>query len=53
VSKIPVASISAAIITNEHRELFHPLQIAQLAAEVKRYLKTLPGSQYGYDRRRK
>jgi diguanylate cyclase (GGDEF)-like protein len=51
--QFPFASISAAIVTNEFRELFHPLQIAQLAAEVKRYLKSLPGSQYGYDRRRK
>jgi GGDEF domain-containing protein len=53
VRQIPLASIAAAIITNEHRELFHPLQVAQIAAEVKRYLKTLPGSQYAYDRRRK
>jgi PleD family two-component response regulator len=53
VRQIPLASIAAAIITNEHRELFHPLQVAQIAAEIKRYLKTLPGSQYAYDRRRK
>ncbi len=53
VRQFPVVSIAAAIVTNEYREVFHPLQIAQLAAEVKRYLKTLPGSQYGYDRRRK
>ncbi len=53
MQQFPFASISAAIVTNEFRELFHPLQVAQLAAEVKRYLKALPGSQYGYDRRRK
>jgi diguanylate cyclase (GGDEF)-like protein len=53
VRQIPLASIAAAVVTNEHRELFHPLQVAQIAAEVKRYLKTLPGSQYGFDRRRK
>ncbi|MGB8647468.1 MAG: response regulator [Anaerolineae bacterium] len=53
VRNVPLATIAIAIITNEHRDLFHPLQVAQLAAEVKRYLKTLPGSQYGYDRRRK
>ncbi len=52
VRHVPLVTISAAIVTNEQRELFHPLQVAQLAAEVKRYLKTLPGSQYGYDRRR-
>ncbi len=53
VRKIPLASVAAAIVTNEQRELFHPLQVAQIAAEVKRYLKTMPGSQYGFDRRRK
>lgn len=53
VRRIPLASIAAAIVTNEHRELFHPLQVAEIAAEVKRYLKTLPGSHYGFDRRRK
>jgi hypothetical protein len=52
VRRIPLASISAAIVTNEHRELFHPLQIAEIAAEVKRNLKTLPGSKCGFDRRR-
>jgi PleD family two-component response regulator len=52
VRRIPLACVSAAIVSNEQRELFHPLQIAQVAAEVKRYLKTLPGSQYGFDRRR-
>lgn len=53
VRQMPLASVAAAIVTNEHRELFHPLQVAQIAAEVKRYLKTMPGSQYGFDRRRK
>lgn len=53
VRQIPLVTISAAIVTNEHRELFHPLQVAEIAAEVKRYLKTMPGSHYGFDRRRK
>jgi diguanylate cyclase (GGDEF)-like protein len=51
--RIPLMTIAAAIVTNEHRQLYHPLQIAQIAAEVKHYLKTLPGSNYGYDRRHK
>lgn len=53
VRQIPLACVAAAIVSNEQRELFHPLQVAQIAAEVKRYLKTLPGSHYGFDRRRK
>jgi diguanylate cyclase (GGDEF)-like protein len=46
-------TIVAAIVTNEQRRLFHPLQVAQIAAEVKKRLKTLPGSQHGLDRRTK
>lgn len=53
VRQIPLATVAVAIVTNEHRELLHPLQVAQIAAEVKRYLKTLPGSQVGFDRRRR
>ena len=50
--RVPIISLGAAIVTNEHRPLEHPLQVAQIAAEVKRYLKTLPGSQVAFDRRR-
>ncbi len=53
VRQAPIITLAVAIVTNEHRELYHPQQVAQLAAEVKKYLKTLPGSQYGLDRRRK
>ncbi len=50
--RVPIVSLGAAIVTNEHRILEHPLQVAQIAAEVKRFLKTLPGSQVAFDRRR-
>lgn len=52
-SQIPITTLGAAIVTNEHRDLYHPLQVAQIAAEVKRYLKSQSGSQYAFDRRRK
>lgn len=45
-------SVSIAIVTNEHTQFHHPGQIAARAAEVKRYVKSLPGSQYAFDRRR-
>jgi diguanylate cyclase (GGDEF)-like protein len=51
--RMPIVSVAVAIITNTQRELYHPLQIATLAAEVKKYVKALPGSQYGFDRRQK
>lgn len=50
--QVPIISLGAAVVTNELRPLEHPLQVAQIAAEVKRYLKTLPGSQVAFDRRR-
>lgn len=50
--RVPLVSLGAAIVTNEHRVLEHPLQVAQIAAEVKRYLKSLSGSQVVFDRRR-
>ncbi len=51
--RVPLVSLGAAVVTNEQRRLDHPLQVAQIAAEVKRYLKTLPGSQVVFDRRRR
>ncbi len=50
--RVPIISLGAAIVTNEQRPLEHPLQVAQIAAELKRYLKTLPGSQIAFDRRK-
>lgn len=50
--RVPIVSLGAAIVTNENRVLEHPLQVAQIAAEVKRYLKSLSGSQIVFDRRR-
>jgi diguanylate cyclase (GGDEF)-like protein len=49
--RVPIISLGVAVVTNEHRRLEDPIQVAQIAAEVKRYLKTLPGSQVVYDRR--
>ena len=49
--RVPIISLGIAIVTNEHRTIEHPVQIAQIAAEIKRYLKTLPGSQVVFDRR--
>jgi diguanylate cyclase (GGDEF)-like protein len=47
----PLMSVSAAIVTNERRDLFHPRQIAQIAAEVLRYAKSMEGSNYRLDLR--
>ncbi len=47
----PIASVSIAIVTNVHRELLNPLQVADIAAEVKELVKSHPGSHYAFDRR--
>jgi diguanylate cyclase (GGDEF)-like protein len=52
-TRIPLMTLAVAIISSERQELKHPEQIATLAAELKRHIKSLPGSQYAFDRRQK
>ena len=47
----PLMSISLAIVTNERRELKSTIEIGDIAAEVKKKLKTMAGSNYFIDRR--
>ena len=47
----PLVSVSAAIVTNEKRDLAHPRQIAQIAAGILTYVKGMEGSNYLLDRR--
>jgi diguanylate cyclase (GGDEF)-like protein len=49
----PLATVAIAIVTNAHREFENPTEIAALAAEVKQYVKSRPGSHYAFDRRTK
>ncbi|NLN66273.1 MAG: response regulator [Clostridiaceae bacterium] len=51
IKKFPIMSISLAIITNESVQYENALQIAQAAAEVKKFVKSMPGSNYLKDRR--
>jgi len=53
IHRFPILTISIAIVHNTYRPLNHPGKIAQIAAEVKKYAKSLEGSNYVYDRRRK
>ncbi len=47
-----IMTISISIVHNTFRILDHPGKVAQIAAELKKYVKTLPGSNFVYDRRR-
>ena len=49
--RFPLMSISIAAMTNVHRPYSNPGEIAQTAAEVKKYLKMQKGSNYLRDRR--
>jgi len=47
-----IMTLSISIVHNTYRELDHPGKVAQIAAELKKYAKSLEGSNYVYDRRR-
>ncbi|MDQ7772662.1 MAG: response regulator [Elusimicrobiales bacterium] len=52
--RFPLVSLSIAVVTNERREIRHYARLADLSAEIKRYLKGLPdrkGSVWLKDRR--
>jgi diguanylate cyclase (GGDEF)-like protein len=53
VQRFPIMSISVAVVHNTYRELDHPGKVAQIAAELKKYVKTMPGSNFVFDRRRR
>lgn len=52
VMKFPLISISLAIVTNEARDLVSHIQIAEIAAELKKKAKSMHGSTYVKDRRK-
>jgi diguanylate cyclase (GGDEF)-like protein len=51
IDTFPLMSISMAIVTNERREINSYVEVGEIAAEVKKKLKTMPGSNYFIDRR--
>jgi GGDEF domain-containing protein len=52
IHRIPLMTLSIGIVTNQLQGFQHTGQISELAAEMKNYAKTLPGSLYVVDRRR-
>ena len=51
IINFPVMTISLAVVTNENRDYENALELAEVAAEVKKYVKSLEGSNYLKDRR--
>jgi GGDEF domain-containing protein len=51
VYRVPLMTLSIGVVTNQFQRFSHTAQIAELAAEMKTYAKSLPGSLYVVDRR--
>ncbi len=47
-----IMSISIAVVTNLERTFSHFAEIGEIGAELKKYLKSLDGSNFLVDRRR-
>jgi GGDEF domain-containing protein len=51
VHRIPLMTLSIGVVTNLSQNFSHTAQVSELAAEMKTYAKTIPGSVYVVDRR--
>ena len=49
--QFPIISISIAIVSNEKVEFKNNIEVAEKAAELKKYAKSLSGSNFVWDRR--
>ena len=47
----PIMTISIAVVTNRHRTLINHIQVGEIAADLKDYAKSMPGSSYAVDKR--
>ncbi len=53
VETFPITSVSMGIVTNQRRTFASHLEVSTVASQLKKKLKTLPGSNYLPDRRTK
>jgi len=52
IRRAPLMTLSIGVVTNQIQPFSHTAQVSELAAEMKTYAKSLPGSVYAVDRRR-
>jgi len=50
--QFPFMTVSIAVVTNQKRVITSPMQVAEIAAQLKQYAKTFPRSVYVVDQRR-
>jgi len=48
----PIMTLAIAVVTNQHRRLLNHIQVGEIAAEMKKYVKSFPRSMYAVDRRK-
>jgi diguanylate cyclase (GGDEF)-like protein len=53
IIQYPIMTLSIAVVSNEHRVLRNHLEVGEIAAELKKKAKSIVGSVYLKDRRRK
>lgn len=53
VEEFPIMTISIAVMPNQARTFTHVGEISHMMADLKKYTKSLPGSNYMIERRRK
>jgi GGDEF domain-containing protein len=53
IERFPIVSISIAVIINQKRMFKHPGEMSHMMADLKKYTKSLPGSNFMIERRKK
>lgn len=52
VQQFSIMTMSIAVVTNERRDITSPMQVAEVAAQLKKYAKSFPKSIFVIDQRR-
>lgn len=53
LEKFPIITLSIAVIINQKKMFKHPGEMSHMMADLKKYTKALPGSNYMIERRKK
>jgi diguanylate cyclase (GGDEF)-like protein len=51
-AKFPIVAVSIVVVTDQGHALQNHIQVGEIAAELKEYVKSMPGSNFVVDRRR-
>jgi len=51
IARFPIVSLSIVVVNSTQTEIVSPVQVGEIAAELKEYAKSIPGSTYIVDKR--